>query len=161
MSGRLIGIARKAERRAPVELIERGRISMEAGLDGDWRGPKSEDRRITVMTREGFEAALRELPADAATLPWTARRANLLVEGVRLPHVVGGVIQIGPVILEITGETAPCSRMDEAYPGLLKALFPDWRGGVICRVIEGGDVALGDPVEILIAPEERKRVLPG
>jgi MOSC domain-containing protein YiiM len=161
MSGRLIGIARKAERRAPVELIERGRITVEAGLDGDWRGPKSEDRRVTVMTREGFEAALKELPADAATLTWTARRANLLVEGVRLPNAVGGVIQIGPVVLDITGETAPCSRMDEAYPGLLKALHPDWRGGVLCRVVEGGEIALGDAVEVLIAPAERTRTLPG
>jgi MOSC domain-containing protein YiiM len=161
MPGRLIGIARRDARRAPMELIERGRITIEAGLEGDWRGPKHEARRITVITREGFDAARAELPADAAGLPWTARRANLLVEGVRLPHVIGGVLQVGPVILEITGETAPCGRMDEAYPGLLKALHPDWRGGVSCRVIEGGDIALGDSVEILIAPEERVRTLPG
>jgi MOSC domain-containing protein YiiM len=161
MAGRLIGIARKSARRAPVELIERGRISVDGGLEGDWRGPRSENRRITVMTREGFEAALKELPTDAASLPWTVRRANLLIEVVRLPRAAGGVIQVGPVVLEITGETAPCARMEEAHPGLLKALGPDWRGGVLARVIEGGEVALGDPVEILIAPEERARTLPG
>ncbi len=161
MSGRLIGIARKAERRAPVETLARGRITVGGGLDGDHRGPRYEARRITVIAREAWEGAVAELPADAAGLPWTARRANLLVEGVSLPRAVGGVIQVGPVVLEITGETNPCGRMDEAYPGLLKALHPEWRGGVTCRVREGGAIALGDAVEVLVAPVERSRTPPG
>jgi MOSC domain-containing protein YiiM len=161
MSGRLIGIARKHERRAPVETLDRGRITVEGGLAGDHRGPKYPKRRITVIAREAWEAALAELPADAAGLPWTARRANLLVEGVCLPRAVGGVVQIGPVVLEITGETNPCERMEEAWPGLLEALTPEWRGGVTCSVVEGGEIALGDAVDVLIAPVERTRVLPG
>jgi MOSC domain-containing protein YiiM len=161
MPGRLIGIARKAAHRAPVETLDRGRISVEGGLEGDHRGPKHPMRRITVVAREAWEAAVAELPADAADLPWTARRANLLVEGVRLPRAVGGVIRVGPIVLEITGETNPCGRMEEACPGLLQALSPEWRGGVTCRVVEGGEIALGDAIEVLIAPVERTRVLPG
>jgi MOSC domain-containing protein YiiM len=51
--------------------------------------------------------------------------------------------------------------MDEARAGLLRALYPDWRGGITCRVVEGGDVALGDAVDVLVAPPERKVRLPG
>jgi MOSC domain-containing protein YiiM len=161
MPGRLIGIARKSARLAPVETLDRGRITVDGGLEGDHRGPKYPLRRITVIAREDWEAAVAELPEDAANLPWTARRANLLVEGVRLPRAAGGVIQVGPVVLEITGETNPCGRMDEAYPGLLRALHPEWRGGVTCSVREGGEITLGDAVGILHAPVERTRVLPG
>jgi MOSC domain-containing protein YiiM len=50
--------------------------------------------------------------------------------------------------------------MDAAHAGLLKALFPDWRGGVTCRVLEGGVITLGDRVEILSAPAERLWRLP-
>jgi MOSC domain-containing protein YiiM len=161
MNGRLLGIARKSAYRAPVETLDRGRISIDGGLAGDHRGPKYPHRRITVLAREAWQAAIDELPPEAAELPWTARRANLLVEGVRLPRAIGGVLRIGPVVLEITGETNPCNRMDEAYPGLLKALHPEWRGGVTCSVREGGEIALGDAVEVLHAPAERTRVLPG
>ena len=81
-------------------------------------------------------------------LPWTVRRANLLVECVELPRQAGGVIEIGPVRLEVMVETDPCSRMDEQCPGLREALLPDWRGGVCCRVLDGGRVALGDSVRV-------------
>ncbi len=160
MTGRLIGIARRAVRRAPMETLGRALVGVDFGVEGDQKGKKHEKRRITVLAREDWEAALADLPPEAKTLPWTTRRANLLVEGVRLPRAVGGALQIGPLVLEITGETNPCHLMEEAFPGLLSALTPDWRGGVTCRVLEGGEVALGQPAEVLIAPEERRRVLP-
>ena len=41
-----------------------------------------------------------------------------LVEGVTLPRAKGGLIQVGPVHLEITNQTVPCRRMEEAQvPG--------------------------------------------
>ena len=161
--GRLIGIARRSAPRAPMEEIEEGRISLEAGLEGDHKGPKFPLRRITVLAREAWEAALAELDGASGPvrLPWTARRANLLVEGVALPRARGGILRIGPVRLEVTYPTQPCRRMEEAHAGLLKALHPEWRGGITCRVLEGGDVRLGNEVEILLSPLERTLELPG
>jgi MOSC domain-containing protein YiiM len=42
--------------------------------------------------------------------------------------------------------------MDKQHEGLRKALTPEWRGGVACRVLRGGDVAVGDDVALLRAP---------
>ena len=89
------------------------------------------------------------------------RRANLLVEGVELPRAKGGAHRVGPVRLEVTGQTYPCIRMEEARAGLLKALARDWRGGVTCRVLSGGPIALGDAVEVLVRPREVVPRLPG
>jgi MOSC domain-containing protein YiiM len=164
MSGRLIGIARRSGKRAPMEELVAGEVTVEAGLTGDSRGAKFKSRQITVLAREDWEAALLDVsdlmgPPD---LPWTTRRANLYVEGIRLPRAKGGVLQIGPVLLEITGETNPCSRMEEAHKGLLSALHPYWRGGVTCRVSEGGPIRLGDEVTVLLAPPDRPIInLPG
>lgn len=163
MTGRLIGIARRAKSRAPMDELTAGLITREAGLDGDYRGAKFITRQITILARQDWEAALLDLsdlmgPPD---LPWTTRRANLYVEGVRLPRAKGGLIQIGPAVLEITGQTNPCHRMEAACKGLLGALHPEWRGGVTCRVREGGPVALGAPVAILHAPKEHVIRLPG
>ena len=162
-SGTLIGIARRAASRAPMEILAHGTITREAGLTGDFRGAKFPTRQITVLAREDWEAALLDLadligPPD---LPWTTRRANLFVEGVRLPRAKGGVLRIGPVVLETTGQTNPCHRMEAAHKGLLSALHPNWRGGVTCRVREGGNVTIGDAVEILLAPAEHVMRLPG
>jgi MOSC domain-containing protein YiiM len=145
-----------------MEELSSAAISLEAGLEGDSRGAKFVTRQITVLSREDWDAALLDL-ADLAGppgLPWTIRRANLFVEGVRLPRAKGGVLQIGAVELEITGQTNPCHRMEEAWRGLLSALHPDWRGGVTCRVRTAGRVTLGDAVEVVVQPKERIIRLP-
>ena len=56
--------------------------------------------------------------------------------------------------LEVTGQTYPCSRMEEARAGLLKALAVDWRGGVTCRVLSSAPIGLGEEVEVLVRPTE-------
>jgi MOSC domain-containing protein YiiM len=165
-TGRLLGIAHRRARRIPMQVRGEGAITPQAGLAGDYKGARHPRRQITVLAREAWEAALAEFPADlfpasSPDLPWTARRANLLVEGIELPRAKGGILQIGPVRLEITGQTYPCHRMEESRAGLLAALAKDWRGGVTCRVLEGGLVRLDDPVEVLLRPPEVKPRLPG
>ena len=140
--GRLAGIARRERKRAPMETLERAEISTETGVAMDSRG-KPGPRQVTVISAKAWRDACRELQRD---VPWTTRRANLLVDDLELPRTVGSVIVIGPVRLQITGEVDPCSRMEEQCPGLREALQPEWRGGVSCTVVEGGTVAVGDEV---------------
>jgi MOSC domain-containing protein YiiM len=156
--GRLIGIARRPVRRALMQEIAEGPISVDAGLVGDCKGVKYPRRQITVLAHEAWHAALAELGDPG--LAWTARRANLLVAGVELPRAKGGILRVGQVRLEVTSQTYPCARMDETRHGLLKALARDWRGGVTCRVLVGGHVALGDAVEVLVRPQEAIPRLP-
>jgi len=51
--------------------------------------------------------------------------------------------------------------MEEAHPGLLRALAPDWRGGVTCRVLQAGAIAVGDRVAVTLRKTERPVRLPG
>jgi MOSC domain-containing protein YiiM len=142
-----------------MQEVADGIVALQAGLIGDFKGAKYPRRQITVLAREAWDAALEDL--GNAGLPWTARRANLLVQGVELPRAVGGILGIGPVRLEVTAQTYPCNRMEEACTGLLSALAADWRGGVTCRVLAGGPIALGDAVEVLLRPPTRTARLPG
>jgi MOSC domain-containing protein YiiM len=163
MSGRLIGIAWRSARLAPMETGGEVDISLDAGVDGDHKGRKFKRRAVTILAREDWEAALSELAADGTEvgdLDWTVRRANLLVEGVRLPRAIGATLRVGPVLLAVTYPTTPCARMDEARQGLRKALHPNWRGGLTCLVAEGGHVKIGDEVLIVQSPPERQRKLP-
>ena len=142
--GKLTGIARRETTRAPMELLETVAISEDAGVSGDFRG-RSRKRQVTVISSGVWDEVCAEVGAN---LPWTTRRANLLVEGVDLPRDAGSVMQIGDVSLRVEVETAPCSRMDEQHAGLKQALTPDWRGGVCCTVLRGGEVSIGDDVSI-------------
>jgi len=142
MTGRLIGIARVHELRAPLEELDSATVTVEAGIDGDARGRKRE-RQITVLFREGWDDACRDL---GVSLPWVTRRANLFVEGIERPRSTGGRLKIGDVELEVMLETDPCMLMERAHAGLKDALTPDWRGGVCCNVVTGGTIRVGDPV---------------
>jgi MOSC domain-containing protein YiiM len=141
---RLLGIARRAAKRAPMETLDTVTIGTVDGVAGDLRG-KPGRRQVTVLAREAWDAACAEL---GTTLPWTTRRANLLVEGLDLAATTGTRLTIGAVVLEVTGETDPCHRMDEQKAGLRAALTPDWRGGITCRVVRGGTLSVGDPAHL-------------
>ncbi|MFM7027442.1 MAG: MOSC domain-containing protein [Chakrabartia sp.] len=148
--GHLRGIARHDRPRAPMECLDRVLVTREAGIAGDGRGVvlpgKSGKRQISLIEAESWAAALAELGED---IPWQERRANLLVAGLRLPREAGRVIAIGKSLrIETTVECDPCSRMDAIAPGLKAALLPDWRGGILGRVIADGEIALGDEVRI-------------
>lgn len=123
------------------ELVEAA-VSLEKGVADDFRGKPSK-RQVTVMSQRAWRDANAELNRD---LPWTTRRANLLVDDLELENTVGDIITIGDVKLLITQETDPCERMQEAAEGLFDALAVRWRGGVCCRVISEGTLQLGESV---------------
>lgn len=141
----LLDIAFRTKSRAPMETKVETMVSKVAGVEDDFRG-KPGKRQVTVLSLEQWQLACDEL---GTSLPWTVRRANLLLEGVSFDAtMVGKQIKIGQLILLITRETDPCPRMDAQHQGLTQALTPDWRGGVCCRVIADGRVKIGDKIEI-------------
>lgn len=148
-SGVLTGIARRAASREPMELLDRCAVTVEAGVASDFRG-RPGARQVTVLSQEAWRAANEELGRTGdELLDWRVRRANLLVTGLDLAETRGRRLRIGDEVeLEITGETVPCERMEEQQAGLLRALAPDWRGGVTARVVRGGSLAKGDPVRL-------------
>jgi len=154
VSGRLEGIARHDRPRGPIETLDHVSVTRELGVRGDLRGAirpgKSGRRQISLIEAESWDAALADLKLSAdQLLPWHVRRANLLVNGIRLPREAGKIIAIGKSLrIETTCECDPCSRMDQILPGLKLALMPDWRGGVLGRVLTDGEIAIGDEVRI-------------
>ena len=142
MTGQLLGIAVRAKSRGEMTELGSIEISTENGLAGDFRG-KPCARQVTVLSIESWKQACKVVEED---LPWTTRRANLLVSGLELKDTAGSILQIGSVQLKVTGETDPCGRMNEYFPCLMQALVPDWRGGVCCRVVTGGQIQIQEEV---------------
>lgn len=139
-----------------MEDLRSAVVTAAAGVHGDFRGAvrpgKVPRRQVSLMEIESWRAALDEVHATdlfGQRPPWHARRANLLVEGLRLPRKAGAVLVICRHLrIEVTMECDPCGRMEEVAPGLERALTPDWRGGVLGRVLDDGEIAVGDEIRI-------------
>ncbi len=117
------------------------------GIVGENRGFTK--RGVTLVSKEAWSDVCRELGVN---LPWYARRANLLIEGLDLGAALGQTLAVGSVRLLIHGETRPCGLMDKQHLGLKAALVPDFRGGVYGQVLNDGAIRVGD--EVRIAPSE-------
>ncbi len=141
--GRLEWIGLRPARREPVRAVEEAVLRAARGIEGDrFRG--SGGRQVTLMTRGALNAIADHLGLEAVA-PERLRR-NLLVSGINLLALKGRRIRIGGALLEWSGECHPCSRMEEELgPGGYNAVRG--QGGITARILEGGTIRLGDPVE--------------
>ena len=137
-------IAIKNRPRVAMQVIDSAQVTVANGILGDFRGTQ-QGRQVTLLSESAWHKACTEVGTE---LPWTTRRANLLVDDVEFDaSYVGKTVRIGDVELRVTEETDPCSRMDAQHQGLTAALTPEWRGGICCDVIKAGNIKVGDQVE--------------
>lgn len=142
-AGRIEALWLKRARHGPMDTVDHARLVREKGIENDANFGRGR-RQVTIIEREVFERIRAELP-DAEPV---MRRANVMVSGVRLESTRDRVLRLGGVRLHVRGETRPCERMDAQCPGLTDALDPDWNGGVYAVVLDDGEIAVGDTVEL-------------
>jgi MOSC domain-containing protein YiiM len=140
-AGQVEAIWLKRAHRGPMDPVLTAQLRAGVGLAGSVG--RSRRRQVTLIEREAWEVMMQELSADISP---SARRANLMVSGVRLQRTRGRTLRIGAVRLAIGGETTPCERMEEAWPGLQAVMTPHWRGGVFAQILDDGLITVGDPV---------------
>ena len=78
-----------------------------------------------------------------------AIRENLTVTGTDVEQwPIGQRVRVGDeAVFEITMVCDPCHRMDELREGLRAEL--EGKRGMLAKIVESGEVAVGDPVELL------------
>ena len=75
-------------------------------------------------------------------------RENLTVEGDDVEQwPIGQRVRAGEAVFEITMVCDPCHGMDELREGLRAEL--EGKRGMLARIVESGEIAVGDPVELL------------
>lgn len=128
-------------KRGPMDSVEQAVMQMGEGLAGN--ANQGGRRQVTILERENWAELMTEVNG---TLPPSARRANLLIDGLSLYRSAKRVLRIGSCRIRILGETRPCERMEEAWPGLQAAMSRAWTGGAFGEVLDDGEILVGDPV---------------
>ena len=144
MQAGVIALAIKAAKAGPMEEVSS--ITCEAGKTLVGAAPAEPDRGITLISAQQWAEVNQELSAD---LPWHTRRANVLLDCGSLGELIGKTITIGQVEIAVLDETHPCGLMDKLHKGLTRALAPDHRGGVLGRITKGGEIAVGDTLQVV------------
>ena len=130
--------------RLPMRAVERVRVEAGKGLVGD-RYHGTRHRHVTVQSLEELREA--EARHGGAIDPGLTRRNVTLSHG-RLERTPGHRFRLGPVLLEVVRDAAPCKLLEDALGrDVRKALSR--RAGVVCRALEGGELSLGDAVGAL------------
>ncbi|MGL4614945.1 MAG: MOSC domain-containing protein [Shewanella sp.] len=143
---KLLAIAYKTAKGGLMNEVLCANVTQLCGVENDIFGRPGK-RQVTVLSLQQWQTAYQSINAD---LPWTSRRANLLIDGLIFDaSAVGKQLQIGDLLLEITGQTDPCKKMAASHLDLEAALTPEWRGGVTCKVIQGAMIHQGDVVNLL------------
>lgn len=142
--GELAWIGLRPARRAAIVTPPTAELVAGHGLVGDhFESRRNGPRQVTLIAGEDLAAMAAFLGRDQLT-PDLLRR-NLMTRGINLTALRNRRFRIGDVLLEGSGEAAPCGRMEETLgPGGYNAARG--RGGITARVIEGGQIRLGDPV---------------
>lgn len=143
------------------------RLGTVATISGIWTSPARKSGRmdghdrVRALADHGLEGCAHARPGgkrqvlfassehlDAVGVEPGRIRENFTVDGVDVQSwPVGQRLRAGTAVFEVTMVCDPCERMDAIRPGLRAEL--DGRRGMLARVLEDGEIALGDSLELL------------
>ncbi|MEA5258537.1 MOSC domain-containing protein [Arcicella aquatica] len=141
-AGEVVYIGVRPASRQPVIGVEQTMARIGTGLDGDrYKGNADSKRQVTLIQAEHLQAIASFLGKSEID-PALVRR-NIVVKGINLLALKEKRFKIGEAILEMTGLCHPCSRMENILgEGGYNAMLG--HGGITCKVIEEGNIKLGD-----------------
>ncbi len=138
--------ARDVGMREVVDGMLKLAVPLLKGLVGDRYASGSGKRGITLIQSEHLPA-IAALSGHVSVDPKLLRR-NLVVSGIPLIALKGRRFRIGEVLLEGTDSCDPCSRMEDAL-GLGGYNAMRGHGGLCARILEGGQLRIGDIVQAI------------
>ena len=125
--------------RAPMQQKESLRAISDLGLEGDHHAKQGSARQVLFMDEETLIA----FGLSAGRV-----RENITTRGIELKTLAPGTrLRVGGAVFEITKSCSPCEFIEDIRPGLRAEM--EGQRGMLARVIDGGEMHVGDAIEVL------------
>lgn len=141
--GKIMAVCISEKRGTQKKNIEKVRLIENFGLEGDAHGGNWH-RQVSLLSYE----KVRVFEEKGISVEDGAFGENLLVEGFDFKTLpVGTRFRCGDVLLEMTQIGKECHSHCEIYQAVGDCIMP--REGVFARVLHGGEIQIGDEMEIV------------
>ena len=141
--GKIMAVCISEKRGTQKKNIEKVRLIENFGLEGDAHGGNWH-RQVSLLSYE----KVRACEEKGISVVDGAFGENLLVEGFDFKTLpVGTRFRCGDVLLEMTQIGKECHSHCEIYQAVGDCIMP--REGVFARVLYGGEIQIGDEMEIV------------
>ena len=143
---KIVSIAVSRKKGTRKTLVDRARVIQNHGLDGDAHaGPWH--RQVSFLSSESIQEA-REKGLKVDFGDFAENVATVGIDWKNLP--VGTRVKLGTTaIVEVSQIGKTCHKPCAIYYQAGDCIMP--REGVFARVIQGGEIACGDPIELMDA----------
>lgn len=141
--GKIMAVCVSEKRGTQKKNIEKVRLIENFGLEGDAHGGNWH-RQVSLLSYEKVLA----FEEKGISVEDGAFGENLLVEGFDFKTLpVGTRFRCGDALLEMTQIGKECHSHCEIYQAVGDCIMP--REGVFARVLHGGEIQIGDELEIV------------
>lgn len=141
--GKIMAVCISEKRGTQKKNIEKVRLIENFGLEGDAHGGNWH-RQVSLLSYE----KVRAFEEKGISVEDGAFGENLLVEGFDFKTLpVGTRFRCGDALLEMTQIGKECHSHCEIYQAVGDCIMP--REGVFARVFHGGEIQIGDELEIV------------
>lgn len=145
--GKLQWIGIRPGRKEPMLTPDTVMAIAGRGLAGDRYSSKNGKRQVTLIQGEHL-VTIASLLGRENIVPELLRR-NVVVTGINLLALKDKQFRVGEALLEYTGLCHPCSAMEATFgAGGYNAVRG--HGGITARIIESGNIKLGDDVKYTV-----------
>jgi MOSC domain-containing protein YiiM len=136
---KVLHLFRAPKKRLPMESLASATAMAECGFSGCAHARTARKRQVLLVDRETL---------DAMDLQPGIIRENITTDGLNVNGLpLGQRLRIGAALLEVSAVCTPCDQLEKVRPGLRREIYG--RRGMLCRVIEGGEIRVGDSIEKL------------
>jgi len=130
---------RAPKKRLPMEELPEVRVAGNSGFEGCAHARAGSLRQVLLVDSETLQAI---------NLSPGIIRENITTSGLNVNGLeIGQKLRVGETRLEVSAVCMPCDQLEKVRPGLEKEIWG--RRGMLCRVLEGGIIRRGDPIEKL------------
>ena len=144
--GKILAICTSPARGTVKTPQPEAKLTVGWGVEGDAHGGNWH-RQVSLLSAEKIEAFRRKIWVE-----YGAFGENLVVEGFDFRTLpVGSRLAVGGAVLELTQIGKECHNHCAIYKAVGDCIMP--REGVFARVLQGGEIHVGDEVTLLPPPE--------